>query len=128
MLNRIAFARAIAAAALVPSAALAQTAQTPLPKLVVGTNAADNIVDLIWAKATGMFTKAGLDVDIQKLSSGSAVTSAVLGGTLDIGRSSLLPLISARSRGIPVQLVAPAEMGFAEDPNGGIIALADSAI
>ena len=52
----------------------------------MGTNAADDVTPLLWAKATGMFAKAGLDVDIEKLTSGSAVTSAVIGGTLDIGR------------------------------------------
>ena len=127
MPNRLEFALALASAAMGASA-LPAGAQTAPVKLRVGTNAADNVTDLLWAKVSGMFAKAGLDVDVQKLTSGSAVTSAVLGGTLDIGRTSLLPLISARNRGIPVQLIAPAELGIAGDPSGGIITLKDSPI
>ena len=103
-------------------------AQSALPMLRVGTNAADDVTPLLWAKATGMFAKAGLNVDIQKMTSGSAVTAAVIGGSLDIGRSSLLPLISARSRGVPIMLIAPAEVSIGEDPSGGIIVLKDSPI
>jgi NitT/TauT family transport system substrate-binding protein len=126
MLNRLEFALALGAA--VAASPLPAGAQTAPVKLRVGTNAADNVTDLLWAKVSGMFTKAGLDVDVQKLTSGSAVTAAVLGGTLDIGRTSLLPLISARNRGIPVQLIAPAELGIAGDPSGGIITLKDSPV
>jgi NitT/TauT family transport system substrate-binding protein len=127
MPSRRDFARTLAAAALTGLARPA-AAQSGMTTLHVGTNAADDVTPLLWAKATGMFTKAGLDVDIQKLTSGSAVTAAVLGGTLDIGRSSLLPLISARSHGVPVQLIAPAELSVGEDPSAGIIVLKDGPI
>ena len=127
MLKRSEFARTLAAAAFAASVVPA-VAQTAVTKLRVGTNAADNITDLLWAKVTGMFAKTGLDVDVQKMTSGAAVVAAVLGGALDIGRSSVLPLISARSRGIPVQLIAPGEMGFADDPSGAIVTLKDSTV
>ena len=127
MPKRSDFARTLAGAAFGAST-IPAAAQTAVTKLRVGTNAADNITDLLWAKVTGMFAKAGLDVDVQKMTSGAAVTAAVLGGALDIGRSSVLPLISARSRGIPVQLIAPGEMGFADDPSGAIVTLKDSTV
>ena len=103
-------------------------AQSASLALRVGTNAADDVTPLLWAKAGGLFGKAGLDVDIEKLTSGSAVTSAVIGGSLDVGRSSILPLISARSHGVAVMLVAPAELTVGEDPSGGLIVLKDSPI
>src|SRR6202050_1252783 len=127
MPNRRDFTRTLAAAALTGLARPAP-AQSGLTTLHVGTNAADDVTPLLWAKATGMFAKAGLDVDIQKLTSGSAVTSATIGGSLDIGRSSVLPLISARSRGVPVMLIAPAELTEGEDPSGALIVLKDSPI
>src|ERR1017187_2612542 len=127
MLNRLAFTRALTAAAFAGAATPLGAPSTLIP-LRVGTNAADDVTPLIWAKASGMFAKAGLDVDIQKLTSCSAVTAAVIGGTLDIGRSSLLPIIAARSRGVPVQLIAPAEVSIGEDPTGGIITLKDSPV
>ena len=124
---RLNFARTLAAAALA-APALPAAAQSSLVTLHVGTSAADDVTPILWAKTTGMFAKAGLDVDIQKLTSGSAVTSAVIGGTLDVGRSSLLPLISARNHGVPIQLVAPAQVSIGEDPSSGIIVMKDSPV
>jgi NitT/TauT family transport system substrate-binding protein len=126
-LNRRDFSTALAAGAL-SGIALPAAAQGSALSLSVGTNAADDVTPLLWAKATGMFAKAGLDVDIQKLTSGSAVTSATIGGSLDIGRSSVLPLISARSHGVPVMLIAPAELTEGQDPSGALIVLKDSTI
>jgi NitT/TauT family transport system substrate-binding protein len=37
-------------------------------------------------------------------------------------------LISARAHNIPVQLIAPAEMGLADDPSGAIVTLKDSPV
>src|ERR1700722_5250705 len=115
MPSRLDFTRALAAAGLA-GAARSAGAQSALVPIHVGTNAADDVTPLLWAKATGMFAKAGLDVDIQKLPAGAAVPPAASGGPLDIGRSSVLPLISARSRGVPVMLIAPAELTEGQDP------------
>jgi len=127
MLNRLEFTRALAIAALA-APALPLAAQTTSVTLRVGTNAADDVTPLLWAKASGMFAKAGLNVDIQKFTNGSAVTAAVVGGSLDIGRSSLLPMISARAHGVPIQLIAPAEISVGEDVTAGLIVLKDSPI
>ena len=43
---------------------------------------------VLWAQHSGMFAKAGLTVDIQKFTAGSAVTAAVVGGALDVGSPS----------------------------------------
>ena len=75
-----------------------------------------------------MFTKAGFDVDIQKFNAGSAVTAALVGGAVDIGKADLLPLIAARSRGIPLQLVAPCQLWLTEKPISGMVVLKESKI
>jgi ABC-type nitrate/sulfonate/bicarbonate transport system substrate-binding protein len=126
-MNRRDFSSLLAAGAL-GGVARPAGAQSAAVSLSVGTNAADDVTPLLWAKATGMFAKAGLDVDIQKLTSGSAVTSAVIGGSIDIGRSSVFPLISARNHGVPVKLIAPAELTEGQDPSGALIVLKDSPI
>jgi NitT/TauT family transport system substrate-binding protein len=127
MPTRLDFARALAVTTMA-GIARPLAAQTSLVPLRIGTNAADDVTPLLWAKATGMFAKAGIDADVQKFTSGSAVTAAVIGGSLDIGRSSLLPLISARSHGVPLQLIAAAEVAIGEDPSAGLITLKDSPI
>jgi NitT/TauT family transport system substrate-binding protein len=102
-------------------------AQT-LPKLNVGVNASDDVTPVLWARDTGMFTRAGLDVEIQKFTAGSTITAAVIGGSLDIGRSSLLPLIEARARGIPVQLIVPDAVSIASNAADGIVVAKNSSI
>jgi NitT/TauT family transport system substrate-binding protein len=103
-------------------------AQTPAFALQLGSNAADDVTPVLWAQHSGMFAKAGLSVDIQKFTAGSAVTAAVIGGALDVGKSSLLPLISARAHGVPIKLIAPGELWLSEEPISGMVVLKDSPI
>ena len=106
--------------------AAAQTAD--LTAIRLGTNANSDSTPLFWASTSGMFARAGLKVDIQKFTSGTAAIAALVGGSLDVARGSLLPLISARSHGIPVQIVAAAELSVAGDPSEGIVTLKESAV
>jgi ABC-type nitrate/sulfonate/bicarbonate transport system substrate-binding protein len=101
--------------------------QTPA-KLTVGVNGSDDVTPLLWAKTSGLFEKAGLDVEIQKFGSGSAAVAALVGGSLDIVRASLPPLISAHSRGIAVQLIAPADLALPTDPTEAIVVAAASSV
>ncbi len=48
------------------------------------------------------FLKSGLDVTIDVITSGSAVTAAVVSGAIDIGVSSISSLTSAHVRGLPI--------------------------
>jgi len=96
--------------------------------LTVGVNGSDDVTPLLWAKTSGMFARAGLDVDIQKFGSGSVAVAAVIGGSLDVARTSLLPLISARNRGIPVQLIAPADLAVPNDDKEAIVVAKDSPV
>lgn len=89
----------------------------------------DDVAPVLYAAASGMFHKAGLDVQITALSSGAAVAGAVSGGSVDIGMSSTLPLISAYAHGVPLVLVAAS--GLYEDtqqPNGGLLVVKDGPI
>jgi NitT/TauT family transport system substrate-binding protein len=121
-MRRAAFVATIAAAGASPAAA--QTAT----KLTVGVNGSDDVSPLLWAKTSGMFARAGLDVAIQKFSSGSVAVAALVGGSLDVVRASLPPLISAHSRGLAVQLIAPADLALAGAPTEGIVVAKSSTI
>ena len=129
VVQRRTFAGGVAAAALGPAFARAAAAQTPaLQTLQLGSNASDDVTPVLWAQHSGMFAKSGLAVEIQKFTSGSAVTAAVIGGALDVGKSSLLPLISARSHGVPIQLIAPGELWLTEKPISGMVVPKDSIV
>jgi NitT/TauT family transport system substrate-binding protein len=88
------------------SAAGAQSA-SPLPVLHVGGSADMDASPIVYGIAAGIFRRYGIEVAFQKAASGSAVASAVAGGALDIGKSSVVPLISGHARNVPFTIVAP---------------------
>jgi NitT/TauT family transport system substrate-binding protein len=119
---------AVAALATRPAPAAADTPPPAPADLHLASNAADDVTPLLWAIKTGAFAKAGLNVDIQKFSTGSVISAAVIGGAVAIGKSSLLPLISARARGIPLQLVVPGELWLTDEPISGMVVLKESPV
>jgi NitT/TauT family transport system substrate-binding protein len=83
--------------------------------LHVGVSPFEAHADAYYAQDLGIFKRRGLTVDIQQYNGGAAVVAAVVGGTLQIGAGSPLPVAQARERGIPVLLVAP---GYLYESNG----------
>jgi NitT/TauT family transport system substrate-binding protein len=113
-----------AATALAPRRAVAQTRTT----LRVASAADDTVTPLLYAMHAGLFDRAGLDIVVQKASSGSAVAAAVAGGAMDIGRGTILPLVSAYARGVRFVLVAPSTLHTDADPDSGILVATDSPV
>ncbi len=88
----------------------------------------DDTAPLLYAKATGMFERAGLDVQIQRLGSGSAIASAVTGGAIDIGKSSIISLLAAHQHGIPYSIVGTCALYSSNAPFEGLVVAKDSTI
>lgn len=128
-MQRKTFVRSLVAAGAGAAIARPAWAQTAAGlTLHLGSNASDDVTPVLWAQHTGLFAKAGLTLDIQKFTAGSAVTAAVVGGALDIGKSSLLPLINARNHGVPIQIIAPGEIWLTSEPISGMVVPKDSPI
>ena len=87
----------------------------------VGLALEDDATPVLYAIQSGLFKKAGLDVQVQSVGSGSAAAAAIAGGALDIGKSSLISLISAHARGIPIALVAPSGLYTSDAPVAALI-------
>ncbi len=99
-------------------------AQSPAPDLLVlrlASSPADDTMPVIEAQQNGAFAKAGLDVQLTRSASGSAVAAAVAGGAVDIGKSSVVSVINAHAKGLPFVYVAPASMYNPAVPDGGLI-------
>jgi len=64
----------------------------------------------------GTFARSGLDVSTVPISSGAAATTAVIAGTYSIARTSLIALLSAHLRGIPIVIVAPSIVNTERNP------------
>jgi len=109
-----------------PGAALAQTA-APVT-LRAASSPVDDVAPVLWGIHNGSFVKAGLDVSLARMEAGAAVTAAVIGGALEIGKSSMLPLISAHFRNLPISIIAPGQLWLTESPITGLIVLKNSPI
>jgi NitT/TauT family transport system substrate-binding protein len=96
-----------------PTLASAQQARTTLK---VGTLPIDNGAEILYAVDRGNFRSAGIDIDLQMMNSGGAIVAAVSSGALDIGFSNLFSIVTAFSKGIPIQVIAPAALYDSETP------------
>ncbi len=109
----------LGALAVAPAAVRAQTA----PVVVrVASSADDPVSPVLYAIRTGMFAKAGLDVQISRMNGGAAISAAVAGGALEIGKSSLLGLAIGHVRGVPFTMIAPSGIWTGENEGGLIVA------
>jgi NitT/TauT family transport system substrate-binding protein len=110
----LATSASLAAAAALARPAVAQT--RPLD-LRLAANANDTFAAAYYAQDNGFFTRAGLNVDVQTISNGAAITAAVVGGTIDIGVAVPVTLAAAYLRGLPVVMIAAGALNVASVPN-----------
>jgi NitT/TauT family transport system substrate-binding protein len=61
--------------------------------------------DVAVAQAEGFFKQEGLVVNVDNLSSGVPVVQGVVGNSLDIGASSIEPVVNAAAAGAPIQII-----------------------
>jgi NitT/TauT family transport system substrate-binding protein len=112
------------AALLAGERAAAQTAPA-LVTLRVASTANDDATTLVYAQNAGLFKSVGIDVTFQKANSGSAVAAAIAGGAIDIGKSSIIPIINGHARGIPFTIVAPCSLYHNHDLDSGLVVAND---
>ncbi len=111
-------AAGLGAAALWPARpALAQTST----HITVGVPPADDGTPILYAIHSGMLSRAGIEVELSPAQSGAVVSAAVAGGALQIGISSLVPLIGAHARGLQFQLISPAAVYNSKAPYAAMI-------
>ena len=99
-----------------------------LTPVSVATAPDEDAVACLYAQQSEIFRQRNLAVTVSPSSSGSAIASAVAGGTIDIGKSSLTGLVSAYAHGVPFRLIAPSAMYSTNAPVTGTVVRADSTI
>jgi NitT/TauT family transport system substrate-binding protein len=104
--NRLLVAGVAACSALVAGGVRTRAAAQSTT-LHLGVSPFEAHADAYYAQDLGLFKRAGLDVDIQQFNGGATVIAAIVGGSLQIGAGSPLPVASARLRGVHILLVAP---------------------
>jgi NitT/TauT family transport system substrate-binding protein len=91
-------------------------AQTALPPLRVGATTADGNAQAYYALDEGMFSRAGLTVDVQTFNSGSQTASALIGGSLDVGTTTAIPIANAVIRGVPFGIICSGGIATVKSP------------
>lgn len=118
-----------ALAALGAARALPAAAQPAVPAgitIIVPTTA--ETLPLFWAQQQGLFAKAGIALNMQPATSGSAAATAVIGGAADIGSSNVLSVMQAHAKGLPLVLLCAAGQYDDKLPNNEIFVPANSPI
>lgn len=124
----------VALAASFVLAAQAAPAQNSAPSpglfpVRVGVLPNGDMIALLYGVRSGMFERAGLDVQIDRSSpNGSAVASAVSAGVYDIGKGSLTAIMDAHLHGVPFTVIGSAAVYEAKAPYVGMIVPKDSPI
>lgn len=85
-------------------------------------------VPILYAQKSGAFAKAGLDVDLGRLATGAAVTAAVAGGTVNIGKSTFFAVVAAFAHGVPIVVIAPGVVYDSRFPTAQLVVPKDAPI
>jgi NitT/TauT family transport system substrate-binding protein len=99
-----------------------------LPTIRVGTLLVDTSKTVYYGIRSGLFHSHGINVIAVIEPSGSAGLSAVVGGSLDVMLASLPPIFQGYLRGVPFQVVAPAQEYVTEAPNALLLVQKSSSI
>jgi NitT/TauT family transport system substrate-binding protein len=120
----ITLAGAGALTAALPRAARAQSGS--LETIRLAAIPSDGMTPLYYGIRTGVFARAGIDLQVIPASSGSAATTAVIAGAYEIANTSLLPALTAYLKDIPIRIVAPQGLYTPDNPFALLQIAADS--
>jgi NitT/TauT family transport system substrate-binding protein len=96
--------------------------------LRVGTTPNESGAEAFYAQDTGLFKKAGLDVEVISIGNASLIHSGVVSGSVDIGSISMPPAALAHERGLPYVLVAPGAIYSSKSPASALVVAKNSPI
>lgn len=99
-----------------------------LPTVHVAGTPDTDITGTLWGVHSGAFQRAGLNVQVQRLNSGAATVAGVIGGSIEIGKSSIFGLLSAYNKGVPLVLEAEGDVYDANAPNTAFVVAKTSSI
>ncbi len=113
-----------ATAVFAPAIVRAQTLQTIRLAGVV----TDDLTPVFYAIKSGLYAKAGLDVQVIPTPTGTAATAAILTGAYELGKGSLIASLIAHLKGLPVTLVANGGIWDPKSPFNLMVVAPDSPV
>ena len=127
LLSRPSRAHVLGAAAsllVAPAVARAQT----LEKIRIAAVPTDDMTPIFYAIKNGHYQRAGLDVEVVAVNSGSAVTAAIIAGAYELGKASPMASLLAHLKGFPLTIVANGAIWDPRHPFNLVLAAADSPV
>ncbi len=79
-----------------------------------------------YAADMGFFKKNGIEATFAPFTNGGAISAAVISGAADVGYSNVVSLALAHSHGLPVTILAPANLHLHDAPTAGIMTVKKS--
>jgi NitT/TauT family transport system substrate-binding protein len=119
--------RFIGTAVALAAAPLRVHAQT-LEKVRVAGVPTDDMTPIFYAVRSGLYQRAGLDVEVVATSSGTAATTAVIAGTYELGKGSPIATLVAHLRGLPIVAIANSTMWDLRNPYNVLTVATDSPV
>lgn len=119
--SRSAFLASTAAAAALAAAPRLAGAQATQRLRIAGVFS-DLFGEPWYAKESGIFARAGFDVELSSLVNAGAVAAAIGGGSLEMGVGDLVSGVNAIMKGVPILLIAGSGMQVNND-SGTILAV-----
>ena len=116
----------VASSSVVSRAQTQPSATSPLIRVGVGPD--DQSTPLIYAAKAGLFAKAGLNVELVKLSGAAVVAAAIAGGSLELGKASPMAVITAYAKGLPFTVVGSAAYYTSETKDIALVVSVKSTI
>lgn len=120
--HSLTLAAAGATCALVPTLVRAQQS----PTIRIGQNATDTFGEGYYAADEGMFSAAGLNVEVLTFRNGSAQAAACVGGSIEVGLGDAIELANGISRGVPFAIFASGSMYDSAAPTTALCVAANS--
>jgi len=105
-----------------PAAQAQQTASV----IRVASIPADIAAEVLYARDLGYFKQAGIEIEVTPLPNAGAILNAVASHSVDIGFGNVIMVAEAHEKGLPLELVAPANLHLASAPNTGFLAVKTS--
>ncbi len=120
---------AVVAASLLHGSKAGAQSSPELTVIRVASGPTDQVAPLLYAINAGLFRRAGLDVSITLMRSGTEIASAVVGGgSLEVGGGDVVVPILAHSQGVPLTIVAPTLLYDVSNQNVGMLVKGSSTI
>jgi ABC-type nitrate/sulfonate/bicarbonate transport system substrate-binding protein len=126
MLSRSTFLSFVTATAAGAAATLPARAQATT--LRVGAPMADSFAEPWYGKESGIFERAGFDLQASSMPFPSAIVAAISGGGLDLGVCDMISTAEAFGKGVPIALLGLAGLYLATGPTAFLVVAKDSPI